>query len=44
MLVIVSVGKGGSGGWGGGGGGRRDAMQGNGKIKGRTLSYAKIMV
>ena len=41
MLVIVSVGMGRSeriGGWRGGGAG-----QGNDKIKGRTLSYLKIM-
>ena len=40
MLVIVSVGKGRSERMAGGTGG---AVQGNGKIKGRTLSYLKIM-
>ena len=40
MLVIVSVGKGRSERMGGGRGG---AVRGNGKIKGRTLSYLKIM-
>ena len=41
MLVIVSVGKGRSERMGGGVGG--GAVQGNGKIKGWTLSYLKIM-
>ena len=41
MLVIVSVGKGRSERMGGGREG--GAVRGTGKIKGRTLSYLKIM-